>query len=184
MKWLKFYFRCFVIACTSFKQNSWNGNYFSKLWGGVSVFTGMNQPCEWNEQYAKLLLSGLCMLQANIGMRTNKLDSALKLIFNHSSVTESIQGSVQFASSSYLVHVRFTTLCSYPRLYHMCQDRVRPSLSASESEQFWLLQCDLSRQTHMAKTNRCWFCCICAWCLLLSQTNHPNGLRPSFRPKH
>lgn len=76
------------------------------------------------------------MLQANMGMRTNKLDSALKLIFNHSSVTESIQGSVQFASSSYLVHVRFTTLCSYPRLYHMCQDRVRPSLSASESEQF------------------------------------------------
>lgn len=41
-----------------------------------------------------------------------------------------------------------------------------------------------SEQTLVAKTTRCWFCCICAWYLLLTQTNYPNGPRPSFRPKH
>ena len=71
-----------------------------------------------------------------MGMRTSKLNSVLQLIFNHSSVTKCIQGVVQFASSSDLVHVRFITVCSYSRLHHMCQDRVRPSLSALESEWF------------------------------------------------
>lgn len=99
-------------------------------------------------------------------------------------LTQSVQSGVRFPSSSDLVRVRFLTRCSYSRLRPMCRDRVRPSVSASESEHLGLLQCDLSRKTLMAKTNRCWFCCICAWCLPLTQTNHPNGPRPSFRPKH
>lgn len=128
VKWLMFYFRCFVIECISFKQNSRNGNYFSKLWGGVSVFTGMNQPCEWNEKYARHLLSRLRVLQTNTGMRTN----TLQLIFSHSSITQSVQGVVQIASGSDLVDVRFITLCIYSRLHHMSQDRVRPLLPSSE----------------------------------------------------
>ena len=144
MKWLKFYFRCFVIACISFKQNSWNGNYFSKVGGGVSVFTGMNQPYEWNEKYARHLFSRLCILQANTGMRTNKFDSALPLIFNYLCITQSIRGSVRFASSN-LVCVWFITMCSYARWHHMQQEsqafalsfRVRGVLTP---------QCDLSRQ--------------------------------------
>lgn len=95
----------------------------------------MNQPCELNEKYARHLLSRLGILQPDMGMRTSKLDCALQLIFNHSSITQSVQYVVQFASGSDFLHVRFITKGSYSRSHHMCEDRVRPS-SASESEQF------------------------------------------------
>lgn len=178
MKWLKFYFRCFVIACISFKQNSWNGNYFSKLGGGVSVFTGMNQPYEWNEKYARHLLSRLCILQAITG-RTNKFDSALPVIFNYLCVTQSIQGLLytQFVSSN-LVYVWFITCAVMPGGITSNRRKSEPFLLASESEQFWPHSVIWAGKTLMANKNRCWFCPICAWCLLLTQTNHPNGPRP------
>lgn len=141
MKWLKFCFRCFVIACISFKQNSWNGNYFSKLWGGVSVFTGMNQPCEWNKKYARHLLARLCVLQTYMRMRASKLDSTLQLIINHSSITQCIQDGVQFTSTSDLVHLRFVMMCHYSRLWVRIESDPHSQLqSPSSSESFTVEQ--------------------------------------------
>lgn len=113
----------------------------------------MNQPCELNENYARHLLSRLCILQPNMGMRTSKLDCALQLISNHSSITQSAQCVVPFASGSDFLHVRFITKGSYSGSHHICEDRVRPSLSFRGREVL-TLQCDLSKQIPLAKTNR------------------------------
>lgn len=95
----------------------------------------MNQPCELNEKYARHLLSRLCILQPNMGMRTSNLDCALQLIFNHSSITQSVQCVVQFFSGSDFLRVRFITKGSYSGSHHVCEDTARPS-QASESEHF------------------------------------------------
>lgn len=159
-----FYFTCFVIECISFKQNSRNGNYFSKLWGGVSVFTGMNQPCEWNENYARHLLSKLCVLQANTEMKTN----ILQLIFNHSSTTQSVQGVVQIASSSDLVHVRFITV-------HLLQVASHVSGQSQALAPIFRVGAVLtlamwSEQTLMAKTNKT----LILFYLCMMSASYPN----------